>query len=195
MASARGGDRPIGSCPGDETPKSLETTLNTLSITRKGHDQAHNEDEDSDADSDVSAHEPKTTSEKRRKQNQILEAFAANISAHVTQEEVKEAASKGINEEQLSIREILAKQETSVRITTPRDYQTELFQRAKRENTIAVLDTGSGKTHIATLLLQHVLDEELASRAGGGVHKLAFFLVRSSSSSDLSKLIFNRSTR
>jgi endoribonuclease Dicer len=85
---------------------------------------------------------------------------------------------KGANEEQLSIRDILAKQETTVRITNPRDYQTELFQRAKCGNTIAVLDTGSGKTHIATLLLKHVLDEELENRAKGGVHKTAFFLVR-----------------
>jgi endoribonuclease Dicer len=172
MALASVDDQPLGLRPCEEKLGPLEERLNTMSI--KEHD-----DEDSDADSDVPAHEPKTASEKRRRQNQILEAFAANISAHVTQQEVKEAASKSANEEQLSIREILAKQETSVRITTPRDYQTELFQKAKRENTIAVLDTGSGKTHIATLLLQHILDEELTSRAEGGVHKTAFFLVRS----------------
>ncbi|KAF2829146.1 dicer-like protein 1 [Ophiobolus disseminans] len=107
------------------------------------------------------------------------EAFAANISAHITQKEVEEAASKCANEEQLSIRDILAGQDTTVRITNPRDYQTELFQRAKIQNTIAVLDTGSGKTHIATLLLRHVLDEELENRAKGAVHKTAFFLVDS----------------
>ena len=128
-------------------------------------------------DDDARAHGPKTTSERRRAQNDILKAFAANISAHVTQQEVNEAASKGVDEEQLSIRDILAKQETTVRITNPRDYQTELFQRAKSGNTIAVLDTGSGKTHIATLLLKHVLDEELENRAKGGMHKTAFFLV------------------
>lgn len=136
------------------------------------------EDPESDIDADIAhAHGPKTTSERRRAQNEVMRAFAANISAHVTQKEVEEAASKGANEEQLSIRDILAGQETTVRITNPRDYQTELFQRAKTENTIAVLDTGSGKTHIATLLLRHVLDEELENRAKGCVHKMAFFLV------------------
>jgi endoribonuclease Dicer len=135
--------------------------------------------DDSDVDGDIArAHGPKTTSERRRAQNDILRSFAANISAHVTQKEVDEAASKAANEEQLSIRDILAKQETTVRITNPRDYQTELFQRAKGANTIAVLDTGSGKTHIATLLLKHVLDEELENRAKGNTHKTAFFLAR-----------------
>lgn len=139
------------------------------------------DDDGSDIDADITrAHGPNTTSERRRNQNDILKAFAANISAHVTQREVDEATSKSANEEQLSIRDILANQETTVRITNPRDYQTELFQRAKSGNIIAVLDTGSGKTHIATLLLQHVLDEELESRAKGGVHKIAFFLVSQS---------------
>lgn len=137
-------------------------------------------DEDPDADADTArTHRPKTTSERRRAQNDVLKAFAANISSHSTQKEVDDAAAKTANEEQLSIRDILAKQEGTVRITNPRDYQTELFQRAKSENVIAVLDTGSGKTHIATLLLQHVLNHELERRAAGGIHKIAFFLVDS----------------
>jgi endoribonuclease Dicer len=173
MIVTRVDHQPMDSSPCDEKLQALQVDLDALSLK----EQAPSHDDDSDVDSDVPAHEPKTTSEKRRKQNQILEAFAANISANITQEEITEAGSKSVQEEQLSIREILARQETSVRITTPRDYQTELFQRAKTENTIAVLDTGSGKTHIATLLLQHVLDEELASRAAGGLHKTAFFLV------------------
>jgi endoribonuclease Dicer len=153
-------------------------------------DEAHNGNQDAtgrvevdDADSDIDAdiartHGPRTTSEKRRTQNEVMRAFAANISAHITQKEVEEAASKSANEEQISIRDILASQDSTVRITNPRDYQTELFQRAKDQNTIAVLDTGTGKTHIATLLLRHVLEEELENRAKGRVHRTAFFLVR-----------------
>ncbi|KAF2026396.1 dicer-like protein 1 [Setomelanomma holmii] len=137
-------------------------------------------DPDSDTDADIPrAHAPKSTSEKRRAQIEVMRAFAANISAHVTQKEVDEAVSKAANEGQLSIKDILASQDTTVRITNPRDYQTELFQRAKTENTIAVLDTGTGKTHIATLLLRHVLEEELEHRAKGGIPRTAFFLVDS----------------
>jgi endoribonuclease Dicer len=142
------------------------------------------EDADSDVDADLDidpdiprSHGAKTTSEKRRAQNEVMRAFAANISAHVTQKEVDEASAKSGKEEQLSIRDILAGQGTTLRITNPRDYQTKLFQRAKIQNTIAVLDTGTGKTHIATLLLRHVLEEELEKRAKGDVPKVAFFLV------------------
>ena len=154
-----------------------EIDVSSLSIGESKSTE-DNEQPDENDESGVDAHGPKSTSEKRRAQNKVMRAFAANISAHITKEEVEEAASKSSNDEQLSIRDILAKQETTVRITNPRDYQTELFQRAKDENIIAVLDTGSGKTHIATLLLRHILEKELEGRAAGSVHRIAFFLVR-----------------
>lgn len=138
------------------------------------------EDSESDVDGETArAHGPKTTSEKRRAQNEVMKAFAANISAHLTQKEVEEVAAKGANEGQLSVKDILASHATHSRIINTRDYQTELFQRAKAQNTIAVLDTGTGKTHIATLLLRHVLEEELENRAKGCPPKVAFFLVDS----------------
>ena len=46
------------------------------------------------------------------------------------------------NEENLSIRSLMAKQESNVIITDPREYQMELFEKAKKQNIIAVLDTG-----------------------------------------------------
>lgn len=36
----------------------------------------------------------------------------------------------------------MAKQESNVIISDPREYQVELFERAKTQNIIAVLDTG-----------------------------------------------------
>ncbi|KAF2739077.1 endoribonuclease dcr-1 [Polyplosphaeria fusca] len=122
-------------------------------------------DEDNELDV-TDSHEPATTSEKRRK------------TAECTKEEVQ-ATLAAAHDENLSIRAILAKEETSRRIVNPRDYQTELFQRATTRNVIAVLDTGSGKTHIATLLLRHILDLELEARAEGASPKMAFFLVDS----------------
>ncbi|KAI1420974.1 hypothetical protein F5Y12DRAFT_790634 [Xylaria sp. FL1777] len=62
-------------------------------------------------------------------------------------------------------------------ISSPREYQTELFERAKQKNIIAVLDTGTGKTLIAALLLRHVVEQELDDRRAGQEHRLAFFLV------------------
>ena len=64
-------------------------------------------------------------------------------------------------------------------IEDPRDYQTELFERAKKENIIAVLDTGSGKTLIAALLMRYIAWQELEDRANGKRAKMSFFLVNS----------------
>ncbi|KAI0469610.1 hypothetical protein F4859DRAFT_523002 [Xylaria cf. heliscus] len=67
--------------------------------------------------------------------------------------------------------------DTPVIISSPREYQTELFERAKEKNIIAVLDTGTGKTLIAALLLRHIIEQELDDRRAGQGHRLAFFLV------------------
>ncbi|KAI3318603.1 hypothetical protein HD806DRAFT_549027 [Xylariaceae sp. AK1471] len=62
-------------------------------------------------------------------------------------------------------------------ISSPREYQTELFERAKEKNIIAVLDTGTGKTLIAALLLRHIIEQELDDRKAKQENRLAFFLV------------------
>ncbi|CAK7220492.1 Dicer-like protein 1 [Sporothrix bragantina] len=62
-------------------------------------------------------------------------------------------------------------------IESPRDYQIELFEKAKQKNIIAVLDTGSGKTLIAALLLRHTIEQELEDRENGLHHRVSFFLV------------------
>ena len=61
--------------------------------------------------------------------------------AKITNEEVQ-AVVENANEENLSIRNLMAKQESNVIITDPREYQMELYEKAKKQNIIAVLDTG-----------------------------------------------------
>jgi endoribonuclease Dicer len=118
------------------------------------------------------------SSEKKRAQNAIFRSFANVKTSQITEKEVKDTL-KNTRDELLSIQDILARQENSSRIYNPRDYQTELFQRAKEENIIAVLGTGSGKTHIATMLIRHILDLEVEDRAKGAREKITFFLVNS----------------
>lgn len=63
----------------------------------------------------------------------------------MTKDEVKaavQAAVQSAADEELSIRNLMSKHESAVIITDPREYQIELFEKAKHQNTIAVLDTG-----------------------------------------------------
>ncbi|KAF3938040.1 hypothetical protein ABW19_dt0201019 [Dactylella cylindrospora] len=80
--------------------------------------------------------------------------------------------------ELISIRSLLSNTTQTI-ISDPREYQLELFEKAKNQNTIAVLDTGSGKTLIATLLIRWVLDQEMEERAKGHKPKICVFLVNS----------------
>ncbi|KAH8125046.1 hypothetical protein LI328DRAFT_156050 [Trichoderma asperelloides] len=78
--------------------------------------------------------------------------------------------------EKISVEKLL-KGSTERIIASPREYQIDLYERAKNENTIVVLDTGSGKTLIAALLLRRVLEVEIENRASGYMPKTAFFIV------------------
>lgn len=69
----------------------------------------------------------------------------------MTKEEVR-AAVASADDDQLSIRNLMSKQESTVIITDPREYQVELFEKAKKQNIIAVLDTGS-QAHTFLVLL------------------------------------------
>ncbi|KAF1982196.1 dicer-like protein 1 [Aulographum hederae CBS 113979] len=125
---------------------------------------------------------PRPSTEKRRADRAIFSAWVAQEADTIYRKREKQSDGEKKAEaenENLSIQELMARHATQQKITNPREYQRELCERAKTTNTIAVLDTGSGKTHIATMLLQHVIDEELELRAAGKHPRVAFFLVDS----------------
>lgn len=45
-------------------------------------------------------------------------------------------------------------------------YQEKVLEIAKRKNTIAVLETGAGKTMIAVLLIKHIADQHIIKSTG-----------------------------
>ena len=123
----------------------------------------------------VVALQPKI-SERRRAQIANFSSWV-DKQARVISKDPVSLAVKSQDDEILSLRQLMAKNESEVIIASPRDYQIELFERAKDQNTVAVLPTGSGKTLISVLLLRHVIDRELEDRALGKPRRIAFFLV------------------
>jgi len=97
-----------------------------------------------DSDSEDERHQaaivPKD-SERRRVQNAKFSAWLYQRTEKITQVEVQTII-ENADEETLSIRSLMAKQGATAIISTPREYQLELFERAKKQNIIAVLDTG-----------------------------------------------------
>lgn len=142
--------------------------------SEKSHD-----DSDSDSDADINPSIAALSSaEKRRARKARFQSWLRDTALkeiNTTKQDLNRSAA----EEGLSIRQLLANQEMTQIITTPREYQLELFQRAIHQNTIAVLDTGSGKTLIAVLLLRYTIDNELQRRMEGKPHQISFFLVPS----------------
>ncbi|KAG0287620.1 Dicer-like protein 1 [Linnemannia gamsii] len=59
----------------------------------------------------------------------------------------------------------------------PRQYQVELFRKAEAGNVIAVMDTGSGKTLVAVMLIREMLRREREAQRGPEKRKISFFIV------------------
>ncbi|KAL2133085.1 hypothetical protein VTI74DRAFT_2953 [Chaetomium olivicolor] len=115
---------------------------------------------------------PRKISERKRADNAAFDVWIEE-----NQESLPKGTEKFIVDDEKSFQMLIKDFENRRIIASPRDYQLELFERAKTQNTIAVLDTGSGKTLIAALLLRWIIENELEDRAKGLTKRVAFFLV------------------
>ncbi|KAK0259642.1 Dicer-like protein 1 [Friedmanniomyces endolithicus] len=132
-----------------------------------------------DLSEDEASHAPASLMERRRAQKALFENWLTSDAAQVDlKPKTRDQKLIEADDEELSIHNLMSKQGVEI-IKNPRQYQIELFERAKKENSIAVLDTGSGKTLIAVMLLRWIIDQELENRAQGMEHKISFFLVAS----------------
>lgn len=113
----------------------------------------------------------------RLEQQDLFKALVLENAAKVDEKQEKKRLKCSANiDDGLTIEQLMQEQ-SKVALNDPREYQLELFERAKKENTIAVLETGSGKTLIAVLLIRHILDQELEDRAKGLSPRTTFFMV------------------
>ena len=95
----------------------------------------------------TSAHE--LLRRRRRAQNAVFDKSLTDaLSQGSLKAKIQAREPIEVADDELSIQALMAKQ-TSHIIKNPREYQRELFEIAKERNSIAVLDTGSGKTLIA----------------------------------------------
>lgn len=138
------------------------------------------DDASGDEDDSVPSGAPVNLKQKRRVQKSVFELFLASPACqNAFKARFKNGTIKEAEDDEQTVHAIIAQSQTAAIVKNPREYQIELFERAKHENTIAVLDTGSGKTLIAVLLLQWIIDNELESRAAGKHPRISFFLVAS----------------
>ncbi|EQL36855.1 dicer-like protein 1 [Blastomyces dermatitidis ATCC 26199] len=119
---------------------------------------------------------PLNAEHRRQKQNAKFKALLSSRTETIMTEDIQRAA-RAKHDSELSMNNLIDKQDFTSVIHDPREYQLELFEKAKTANTIAVLDTGSGKTLIAVLLLKQMIQNELADRANGKPPRISFFLV------------------
>ncbi|KAJ5636201.1 dicer-like protein 1 [Penicillium longicatenatum] len=140
-------------------------------------DPIHGDSEQSESE-DEKNELPIEASQARRTQNMQFEALLSQRAQDDTVQQIKKGNLNRPDEE-LTIASLVAKKDSGAGILNPRAYQIELFERAKTRNIIAVLDTGSGKTLIAVLLLKHMLQQELIDRSLDKPHRVAIFLVDS----------------
>ena len=140
-------------------------------------DQGYEQDDSSHDDDTENIETSLSIKDLKRKQRAIFDSWVADAAAETTQKEMHDIANAQPNGG-LTTRALMADQASELIVNNPREYQLELFERAKKQNTIAVLDTGSGKTLIAVLLLKHVIEQELERRYAGRTPRISFFLVR-----------------
>ncbi|KAL2783565.1 hypothetical protein BJX66DRAFT_349313 [Aspergillus keveii] len=147
----------------------IVSTIVSGSLEGSIHDRDHSSSDESRVEIISPAQE---VSQRRQTQKANFEALLAKR-ADTCDEKVE-----GPQVAQISTAKLFAKDQEQGTLD-PREYQIELFERAKIENTIAVLATGAGKTLIAVLLLKHTIEKELNNRAEGKQRRISFFLVDS----------------
>lgn len=128
--------------PTDKLHSSLPPVLKSAREDPTLENDEDEGDEGSDDDDDEvrpSTTKPGKISERKRRLNAIADKY---IQSSLERASKKDNQVKPEDEKHQSARWLINQSESREIISTPREYQTELFERAKEKNIIAVLDTG-----------------------------------------------------
>jgi endoribonuclease Dicer len=168
----------VNSAPGSHNfdPHQNLADLVTTPSTHAAKLVSDNSDTDDDAAASDLPPSVLTNAQRKRAQNAAFEDFVREKDEALLQERSQKAGSLGALEDGISLNDSGSARRI---IDKVRDYQSELFARAKAGNIIAVLDTGSGKTLIAALLLRDIVTKEMEHRASGKAPRTSFFLTNS----------------
>lgn len=106
----------------------------------EGEDEGEGDGDDDDQDdARLSITKPGKISERKKRLNAIADKY---VQSSLERASKKDSQVKPEDEKHQSARWLINQSESQEIISTPREYQTELFERAKEKNIIAVLDTG-----------------------------------------------------
>ncbi|CAM1503201.1 Fc.00g079770.m01.CDS01 [Cosmosporella sp. VM-42] len=164
-----------------ETPDQVGKAIGDLNINDNEAPDIDSDDEDDDEYRlMVNPERPRRVTEKKRLDIATFTSWLAKNERELTKQSTAAGNALALRAQDSRVRTLSSLQEEHENkkiIESPREYQIELFERAKQKNTIIVLDTGSGKTLISALLLRNTLEKELQDRALKKQKKVAFFLV------------------
>ncbi|OLN97312.1 Dicer-like protein 1 [Colletotrichum chlorophyti] len=180
VASAGNSSKEPSVCSSSPYPSSSDSGIPTQLQSPKDELRVEAQDQgDVDSDEDdyrrwkINSERPRKISEKKRSDYAKFQSWLQSKGADALMPANKSSAEIS----HASITYLVKEKENQRIIQSPREYQMELFERAKQKNIIAVLETGSGKTLIAALLLRHILEKEIENRESGMPKRIAFFLV------------------
>ncbi|CAK7231798.1 Dicer-like protein 1 [Sporothrix curviconia] len=160
--------------PGAEDEAGHQETDGATDDATDAEDDVTDDDEVTPVAEPVAA-PPRDPSQKKRADYDAFDSWLTKNRDNITKATRKVAIA--LCDEDKTSAALVREFESARIIESPRDYQIELFEKAKQKNIIAVLDTGSGKTLIAVLLLRHTIEQELEVRAKGLQHRVSFFLI------------------
>lgn len=137
-------DRP----PAEPAPQPTSSSQPTDAPKPDDEEPEYIESDDEDAYRlKVNPERPRKVTEKKRRDNAIFQDWMVKNQREATKASIAAAAAggsavKGPRLESRSVNWLISESESKKIISSPREYQTELFERAKEKNTIVVLDTG-----------------------------------------------------